>query len=990
VAIASLMSYDYVGDWWGRIIHDNAPKSYQNWNGTGTNLDYYAPIGSSNAPAPSMQQAAIRVKNAGWPAAKIVVGFDINPTYWYGGTFSDGRGPTYIRKPTNGSTSTASSDLDFSAQWPTLSQIPADSVHFDPIAQTYWAHTGTSLSNDKLWVMTALPGRDSAVWATRQVVDSMDIGGVMFWNLGSEVWNTSSVPPGGKGWFFSQIRKHFNYSGTTPPPPPPQDVTPPSIDLTAPANGATVSGTVALTAQASDNVGVASVQFYVNGSPLGGAVTAAPWTKSWNTAGLANGNYAIRATASDAAGLKASDSATVVINAPPPPPGDSIPPAVSVTSPAAADTVSGSVTVAVSATDASGVSSVRLIVDGAQTAVTDASAPYALSWNSASVPDGPHTIGAEATDAAGLKSSASVQVYVKNALPPPPPDTGVAGVYGDAIVSPWVNASWGSTNTFSSPEKVYDGSYALKTQQNAWGAFSVHNGSWTTPVALNTDGFDSLRFAVYPETTGLSIAVFLENDATGPFGSVTRSNIPAKQWSVVSIPIGALNPSSQVVHRLNIQNNTSQTRVYHIDRVEFTGASSAPVVVLAAPALASPASGAVDQPSTTTLSWGAVDGASSYHLQLALDEQFGGLVADLPDLAGTSYEAGPLGSQTTYYWRVRAGGSGEQGPYSATSSFTTVAATGALKYDRLFVDFGKVPVGGEKTDSVTIENDGPSQRKIVGISSGSSVFEAIPGGLVIPPGGLQKLFIKYKPTKKTNNSSRVISIIDSTNRVDTIRVVGSGVSAPRQRNRGTVAIGQIPPEEVGTQELYVTNEGDLDLVIASVTSTTEGISVSPTSATIAPYDSVPFRITVDTKGKGKGKGNNKISGYLVFSNNGFGPADSVLVEATFSGGDGGDAVPESYSLAQNYPNPFNPTTTIGFGLPYDSRVTVRIYNLFGQEVATVFEGNLGAGYGSVQWDGQNDAGETLASGVYFYRIEAVAAQGPGETFTQLRRMLLVK
>jgi hypothetical protein len=219
VALASLMSYDYIGDWWGRIIHDFSPKSYQNWNGTGTNLDFYSPIGNQNQAAPSMQEAAIDVKKAGWPADKILVGFDVNPTYWYGGTFPAGRGPTYIREPTSRNTSTASSNLDFNSQWPTLSQIPRDSIHFDQIAQTYWAHTGTSILDDKVWVFGALPGRDSAVWATRCVVDSMNIGGVMIWNLGSEVWNTSSVPPGGRGWFYWQLRKHFG--GIAGPPPEP-------------------------------------------------------------------------------------------------------------------------------------------------------------------------------------------------------------------------------------------------------------------------------------------------------------------------------------------------------------------------------------------------------------------------------------------------------------------------------------------------------------------------------------------------------------------------------------------------------------------------------------------------------------------------------------------------------------------------------------------------------------------------------------------------
>jgi hypothetical protein len=989
VGHVNLMSYDYIGDWWGRTIHDFSPKSYQYWNGTGTNIDYYSGIAAANRPAPSMQEAALRVRAAGWPSDKIVVGFDINPTYWSGGTFPGGRGPTYIREPTSGNTQTAGSALDFSSQWPTLSQIPADSIHFDQIAQTYWAHTGTGLSDDKLWVMGALPGRDSAVWATRQVVDSMDIGGVMFWNLGNEVWNTSSVPPGGRGWFFSQIRRHF---GGAQSPPPPPDLIPPTVRLSNPAAGDTVTGTVVLQAEASDNVAVVGVQFHVNGSAIGSAVTSVPYSRSWNTAGLAGGPYRIRATAYDAAGLSSSDSVTVfVVPPPPPPPGDTVAPATSVTAPAGGDTVSGTVQVNVVATDASGITVVKLMVDGAFTGMADATSPYGFSWNSTTVADGPHTLGAEATDGAGLKSTAAVGIVVHNAAPPPPPppppDTAVVSVYNDQLVSPWVNASWGAVNTFTSPEQVYEGSYSIKSVQNGWGAVSVHSGSWGSPVGVNTAGFDSLEFAVYPETTGLSLAVSFENDVSGAFPAVVRSNIPAKRWTLISIPVADLNPAGQVVHRLNIQNNTSQTRTYFMDHVVL-GADTAAAggTSLGAPSLLSPANGSIDQVLQPQLSWNAVAGAATYELQVALDRFFDAVVAGDQAVSGTSAPVGPLESGIVYFWRVRATGAGAQGAFSETFSFTTSSATAqVLKYDRLFVDFGKVPIGTAKTDSVVIENNGTSQRKIIGVSTSSNLFDATAGDLIIPAGGSQKLFISYRPTKKSNDASRVISVIDSTNTIDTIRVVGNGVNAPKQRNRHSIVFANVPPEEVGTQDVYVANDGDLDLTIMSVTATLAGVSVSPSSATIAPHDSVPFTVSVSPHGR-----SGKITGFLVFSNNGLLNADSIRIEATISGPGAGESSPDRYSLSQNYPNPFNPTTTIGFALPRDSRVTIRVYNLLGEEVSTVYEGDLAAGYGSVEWDGRSSSGTTLASGVYYYRIEAVSTDGTGEAFIDTRRMVLLR
>jgi hypothetical protein len=81
------------------------------------------------------------------------------------------------------------------------------------------------------------------------------------------------------------------------------DTTPPTSTLTAPANGATVSGAaVTVSANASDNVGVAGVQFLLDGAPLGSEVTSAPYSITWNTQGTGNGTRTLTARARDAAG----------------------------------------------------------------------------------------------------------------------------------------------------------------------------------------------------------------------------------------------------------------------------------------------------------------------------------------------------------------------------------------------------------------------------------------------------------------------------------------------------------------------------------------------------------------------------------------------------------------------------------------------------------------------------------------------------------------
>jgi photosystem II stability/assembly factor-like uncharacterized protein len=105
--------------------------------------------------------------------------------------------------------------------------------------------------------------------------------------------------------------------------------------------------------------------------------------------------------------------------------------------------------------------------------------------------------------------------------------------------------------------------------------------------------------------------------------------------------------------------------------------------------------------------------------------------------------------------------------------------------------------------------------------------------------------------------------------------------------------------------------------------------------------------------------------------------------------EGGTGTPDAYALLQNYPNPFNPTTTIQYDLPVRADVTVKIYSVLGQEVATVAQGQQGPGRFEATWDGRSPSGALVGSGVYFYRFEA-SGVGTGEVFTSSKKMLLLK
>ncbi len=98
---------------------------------------------------------------------------------------------------------------------------------------------------------------------------------------------------------------------------------------------------------------------------------------------------------------------------------------------------------------------------------------------------------------------------------------------------------------------------------------------------------------------------------------------------------------------------------------------------------------------------------------------------------------------------------------------------------------------------------------------------------------------------------------------------------------------------------------------------------------------------------------------------------------------GGPDLPTTYALSQNYPNPFNPITEISFDIPVRSRVTLTVFNVVGQKVTTLIDKELAPNRYVVDWDGTTDDGTKVASGVYFYKLEA------GD-FVETKKMMFLK
>ena len=94
-------------------------------------------------------------------------------------------------------------------------------------------------------------------------------------------------------------------------------------------------------------------------------------------------------------------------------------------------------------------------------------------------------------------------------------------------------------------------------------------------------------------------------------------------------------------------------------------------------------------------------------------------------------------------------------------------------------------------------------------------------------------------------------------------------------------------------------------------------------------------------------------------------------------------IPGSYALGQNYPNPFNPTTTISFSLPQRSTVRLDIYNILGKQVTTLVNESREVGNWNVEWNGLDRNHQHIASGVYFYRLQA-------GSFVSVKKMVMLK
>lgn len=182
----------------------------------------------------------------------------------------------------------------------------------------------------------------------------------------------------------------------------------PSVTITSPSNGATVSGVTTITADASDDKGINKVEFYIDGS-LKKTDSSSPYRYNWDTTNYSDGSHTIKVTAYDTANQNRSRTITVTVNNG----GGGNQPSISITNPSHNATVSGTVTIRTNVSASGGVNRVEFYIDG-DLKRTDTSSPYTYNWNTTTYPDGTHFIKAVVYDNSNRTDEAEILVTVRN------------------------------------------------------------------------------------------------------------------------------------------------------------------------------------------------------------------------------------------------------------------------------------------------------------------------------------------------------------------------------------------------------------------------------------------------------------------------------------------------------------------------------------------------------------------------------------------------
>jgi len=404
------------------------------------------------------------------------------------------------------------------------------------------------------------------------------------------------------------------------------------------------------------------------------------------------------------------------------------------------------------------------------------------------------------------------------------------------------------------------------------------------------------------------------------------------------------------------------------------------------PELAAPEDGASDVSVSPTLRWHSTARADSYQLQVSTVSDFSTTVYDQSGITDTLQQIDPLTMGTTYYWHVNATNGTGTSAYSTTWEFTTSNNPPVAINDTLSIDEDTV------TEIHVLQNDSDldgDPLHIVSVDTAGTL-----GDVAINTGDTT---ITYTPQLNyTGVDTFLYSISDGHGSTDQalVRILINPVNDPPS------SFSLLSPPD--SSEIFITNDNldqtisfqweeaqdiDSDQVTYKFQVSSGNLSIIAFADTGATTVTMTYQDLLDALNAG---GVEQITGdWTILATDGQdttaasnGPRnltiDATTVEITDE-----TNLPQQFTLEQNYPNPFNPTTTIRYAIPKPAQVSIAVYNILGKRIATLLNKHQSAGRYSVVWNGRNEQGRKVSTGIYFYRIEA-------NNYSAMKKMVIAK
>jgi hypothetical protein len=322
------------------------------------------------------------------------------------------------------------------------------------------------------------------------------------------------------------------------------------------------------------------------------------------------------------------------------------------------------------------------------------------------------------------------------------------------------------------------------------------------------------------------------------------------------------------------------------------------------------------------------------------------------------------------------------GDFSGVKASIPVAG---ISYNKTTINFGNVKVTDNRTDTLKVTNIGTDTLRVTSIKTTNPLFQISDTTFDVSPSGIKPLLVVFVAMDSgAITGSFVVSHNVGAGR-DTIRLSAYGTIVNMSMNKSKIDFGILAVGAQKKDSVIVTNTGNVPFTISSIISTNSVFTFAPSTLTIQAGKTGALTVTAKLD-----SAKNR-SGWLILTHNGDTSPDSIeVVLKSLTNVPQEAIIPAEFAVFQNYPNPFNPSTTISYALPQECRVSIKIYNILGAEVRTLISEVQTARYYSTLWNGQDNSGSMVSSGLYFYRIIAEPLNAGATNFVQMEKMILLK